>query len=69
MRRICSSCLWLSITLACSANSLADADCARWEAQRARVHEQLRRPHGAAQGNRLRARLRELGARIAHGCR
>lgn len=47
----------------------ADGGCARWEAQYRSAQEQLRRAHSAAAGNRLRARLRELRARIAHECR
>ena len=44
-------------------------DCTRWEQQRQQLRQQLRRPHSAAQANRLHQRLRELGSRIAHGCR
>ncbi|MCG3169293.1 MAG: hypothetical protein CALGDGBN_00811 [Pseudomonadales bacterium] len=45
------------------------SDCSRWEQQRQQLRQQLRRPHSAAQANRLHQRLRELGSRIAHGCR
>jgi len=56
--------------LAVGAGSASAADaCARLEQQMTRVEQQMRRLHSAAQGNRLRARLREIRERIAHECR
>lgn len=43
-------------------------DCSRLEARRAALHQQMRRPHGVAQANRLHQRLRELNATIARQC-
>jgi hypothetical protein len=58
------------IVLACCASAAPAADqCERWEQQRERLEQQMRRPHSAAQGNRLRARMRDLRERIAHDCR
>jgi hypothetical protein len=68
MPRICPA---LVFCLAATAAPPAPAvdQCARWEAQYDSVQQQLRRPHSAAEGNRLRARLRSLRERIAHDCR
>ena len=47
----------------------AAPDCARLEAARERTWQQLRRGHSAAQGNRLRAKIRQLNEQIASHCR
>lgn len=46
----------------------ATPDCQRLEAARERAWQQLRRGHGVAQGNRLRARVRQLNEQIAQHC-
>jgi len=69
MQRICTAIVLIVAVYACQSASRAANDCARWEQQIQTVQQQMRRSHTAAQGNRLRARLRDLRARIAHDCR
>jgi hypothetical protein len=59
----------LSVFACCAPGVAGAGECQRWEQQRERAQQQLRRPHSAAQANRLKARIRELHARIAHDCR
>jgi hypothetical protein len=69
MQRICTA-IVLSVAVYAWPSASGGADnCARWEQQIQIVQQQMRRSHTAAQGNRLRARLRDLRARVAHGCR
>ena len=69
MHRICTAIILLIAVYACPGASRAADNCARWEQQIQTVQQQMRRSHTAAQGNRLRARLRDLQQRVAHGCR
>ena len=69
MQRTCTAIVLLVAVYACPTDSRAADNCARWEQQIQTVQQQMRRSHTAAQGNRLRARLRDLRARIAHDCR
>ena len=69
MQRICTTIVLIFFVCTCPSTSRAADDCARWERQIETVQQQMRRSHTAAQGNRLRARLRDLRARVAHGCR
>lgn len=69
MKRILFACiLFQSISLA-PADALAIDQCARWEQERVRIYQQLRKGYSVSRGNQLRARLRELGSLIAHNCR
>ena len=69
MHRICTAIVLLIACYACPGAAHAADNCARWEQQIQTVQQQMRRSHTAAQGNRLRARLRDLQGRVAHGCR
>ena len=69
MQRICTAIVLILVVCACPPTSRAAENCARWEQQIQTVQQQMRRSHTAAQGNRLRARLRDLQGRVAHGCR
>lgn len=69
MQRICTAIVLILAVCACPPASRAAENCVRWEQQIQTVQQQMRRGHTAAQGNRLRARLRDLRARVAHGCR
>jgi hypothetical protein len=69
MQRICTAIVLIVAVYACPSAARAGNDCARWEQQIQIVQQQMRRSHTAAQGNRLRARLRDLRERIAHDCR
>ena len=69
MQRICTAIVLIVAVYTCPSAPHAANDCARWEQQVQTVEQQMRRLHTAAQGNRLRARLRDLRERIAHNCR
>ncbi len=69
MQRMCTV-IVLVVTVCAAAPAANAADnCARLEQQIRTVQQQMRRSHSAAQGNRLRARLRGLRERVAHDCR
>jgi hypothetical protein len=61
--------LTLAISLQTPVTSASAPDCAHLEAQRDRAWQQLRKSHGAAQANRLHARVRHLNEQIAEHCR
>lgn len=60
--------LALCILLPTAPAGASAPDCSRLEAQRDRAWQQLRKSHGAAQANRLHARVRQLNEQIAEHC-
>ena len=69
MQRIVLFTLFLTLCSISATGSAATPACERLEQQRERIYQQMRRLHSAERGNQLRARLREINSKIAHGCR
>ena len=69
MHRMCTAIVLVFTVCAAAPAANAADDCARLEQQILSVEQQMGRSHTAAQGNRLRARLRGLRERVAHDCR